>query len=296
MRARARAGGRTTPRTARRSAALLADKPLMQNVLADLARRVRGGDRARRCGWPHARRRRTSAALPPARACRWRSSGSASAPRRGRRGAGVPRRQRLRRGVRAAAALPRGAAELDLGGLGQRQRARRAAGAGPRAGRARGVLRRGRRWPRGADPRLDAAVDRLRARRWPTAGTRRRPAGWSSRWRWCCRASLLVRHAPARSPTPSAPPGSAGDGSRGVGARARAPCPPGWTPPRSSSGPRPAAGHRLDPASVPDGGMPEGNLFETRDTLFIMTTAGAPLVARLHVDFGHVSSAVCMRG
>lgn len=27
-----------------------------------------------------------------------------------------------------------------------------------------------------------------------------------------------------------------------------------------------------------------------------MTCTGAPLVARLHVDFGHVSSAVCMRG
>ena len=40
---------------------------------------------------------------------------------------------------------------------------------------------------RGADRRLDAAADRLAkdARRRPT---RRRPAGWSSRWRWCCRA------------------------------------------------------------------------------------------------------------
>ncbi len=40
-----------------------------------------------------------------------------------RGGAGVPGRQRVRRGVGDAAAVPRGAGELGLGGLGQRQRA-----------------------------------------------------------------------------------------------------------------------------------------------------------------------------
>ena len=43
----------------------------------------------------------------------------------------MPGRQRLRRGVGHAAPLPRGAAELDLGGLGQRHLPRRAARAWP---------------------------------------------------------------------------------------------------------------------------------------------------------------------
>jgi alkylation response protein AidB-like acyl-CoA dehydrogenase len=48
-----------------------------------------------------------------------------------RRSAGMPGRQRLRRGVRPAAPVPRGAAELNLGGVGQRDGAGRAARAGP---------------------------------------------------------------------------------------------------------------------------------------------------------------------
>ena len=95
--------------------------------------------------------------------------------------------------------LPRGAAELDLGGLGQRHRARRAARAGPRAGRGGGVC-----WPRwtrrpGADARLDAAAKRLRADLHDLAST-----GDESRGRQVASAlalalqgSLLVRHAPA---------------------------------------------------------------------------------------------------
>jgi hypothetical protein len=35
---------------------------------------------------------------------------------------------------------------------------------------------------------------------------------------------------------------------------------------------------------------------ETRGTVNGMFRTGARLVARLHVDHGHVSSAVCMRG
>ena len=60
----------------------------------------------------------------------------------------VPRvlgRQRLRRGVRNAAPLPAGAAQLDLGGLGQRPVPGRPAHDGHDAGRGRRVLRRDRR-------------------------------------------------------------------------------------------------------------------------------------------------------
>jgi hypothetical protein len=39
-----------------------------------------------------------------------------------------------------------------------------------------------------------------------------------------------------------------------------------------------------------------GRSGETGATLGNMTAHDAHLVARLHVDFGHVSSAVCMRG
>src|SRR6516165_6956092 len=65
-------------------------------------------------------------------------------PRARRRGPGVPGRQWLRRGVRDAAAVPRGAAGLHLGGLGQRCRARRAPRPDQAAGDGRGSLRRTR--------------------------------------------------------------------------------------------------------------------------------------------------------
>ncbi len=55
----------------------------------------------------------------------------------GRRGDGVPRRQRLRRGGAAGAPLSRGAGQLHLGGLRQRHGARRGARAAARAGRRR---------------------------------------------------------------------------------------------------------------------------------------------------------------
>ena len=64
------------------------------------------------------------------------------------RGPGVPGRQRLRRGLPDAAALPRGPADVGVGGLGQRRRARHAAGGRQAAGVAGGVLRRARRGPR----------------------------------------------------------------------------------------------------------------------------------------------------
>ena len=107
---------------------------------------------------------------------------------------GVPRRQRLRRGVADAAAAARRAAERDLGGLGQRDVARRAARAGPRAGGAAGVpgrvrarpraamrgsMRTWTRWPRRPTSGVRGAASRTsrwRSRRRCWCGTRRRPS------------------------------------------------------------------------------------------------------------------------
>ena len=91
-----------------------------------------------------------------------------------RRGARVPRRQRLRRGVAAAAPLPREPAQLDLGGIRQRQRARRPPSARPRARDGGGIPGRGaaRRRSRRAAGRGDRPA-RARACRSRGAG---RPA------------------------------------------------------------------------------------------------------------------------
>ena len=106
----------------------LVDQPLMANVLADLAiesqaatllamRLAHAVDGGENCAAPPRHRRREIPRLQDrSPACR--------------RGARVPRRRRIRRGIRASAALPRGAAERDLGGQRQRQRPRRAAGHG----------------------------------------------------------------------------------------------------------------------------------------------------------------------
>ena len=114
----------------------LVDQPLMRNVLADLAveseaatltslHMAAATDAAEGTDEPRAASGASDSPCP--------STGSPSAaPRRGR-GAGMPRRQRVRRGVRDAPPLPRGAAELDLGGLGQRQRAGRPARPGRRS-------------------------------------------------------------------------------------------------------------------------------------------------------------------
>ena len=120
-------------------------------------------------------------------------------PGLGRRGAGVPRRQRVRRGVRAAAALPRGAAELGLGGLGQRQRARRAARAGPRARGARAPGSPRSAWPaaRDAAARPRPIDDTLALLGDDRPRSRSPPAGWPAGWRRCLQGSLLVRFAPA---------------------------------------------------------------------------------------------------
>ena len=112
----------------------LVDWPLMQNVLADLAveseaatiAAMRLGARLRRVD----RRRRAGRGLQAHLQRRAQVLDVQARPRaRGR----VPRvsgRERLRRGVGPAPALPRGAAGLDLGGLGQRAVPGRAAGDG----------------------------------------------------------------------------------------------------------------------------------------------------------------------
>ena len=135
---------------------LLVDKPLMQNVIADLAVESEAATALaiRLAAAVDDRDDAHEAALPPDRAAARQVLGVQAHPDDGGRGAGVPGRQRLRRGVRDAAAVPRVAAELDLGGLGQRQRARRAARARPRARGAGGLAHRGRPRPgRGPAPR-----------------------------------------------------------------------------------------------------------------------------------------------
>ena len=111
--------------------------PLMGSVLADLileseaattlahpAGRRGGPGRARGC-------RRGGAA--PGGAARGQALDLQARPAARGRGAGVPGRQRLRGGVRDAAAVPGQPAELDLGGLRQRDRAGPAPRAAPAA-------------------------------------------------------------------------------------------------------------------------------------------------------------------
>ena len=187
----------------------LIDQPLMRNVLADLCieseaatalamRLARAYDEA---GARDAERRRARtterrpAVQAPGHGGR-QVLGVQARPQPRLRGAGVPRRQRLRRGVGHAAPVSRGAAGLDLGGLGQRDEPRRAARAGARAALARGVPARGRagRGRRRAPgrPRGEAArgVHATR-RRW-----RRARAGWSRAWRSPCRARCSCATAP----------------------------------------------------------------------------------------------------
>jgi putative acyl-CoA dehydrogenase len=129
---------------------LLADKPLMQNVVADLAVEseaatalgIRLAAAVDDLGDPHEAALRRIA-LPPGQVL-----GLQAHPDDGGRGARVPGRQRVRRGVRDAPALPGVPAELDLGRLGQRQRARRPARPLAGAGGARRLADRGGPRPR----------------------------------------------------------------------------------------------------------------------------------------------------
>ncbi len=130
----------------------LIDQPLMRNVLADLCleseastalamRLARAYDEAAR------RRRRRRGRSSDAQLFKRAGDGGRQVldvqarPEPRVRGAGVPRRQRLRRGVGDAAPVPRGAARLDLGGLGQRDEPRRAARADALSALARGLPR-----------------------------------------------------------------------------------------------------------------------------------------------------------
>ena len=179
---------------------LLVDQPLMRNVLADLAieseaatalalRLARAydptdDDAARRTQAPGHRRSAStgSASARPSHAVEALEclGGNGYVEESGH-----------------AAALPRGAAELDLGGLGQRQGARRPARAGPHARRAARPSSPRSSLAAGADARLDAFVAAPARRSSPTPRrSRRAPAASSSAWRSRCRARCCVRHAP----------------------------------------------------------------------------------------------------
>ena len=176
----------------------LADKPLMQNVVADLAveseaatalairlaAAVDGiGDRPR--GRVAAHRLAPGEVLGVQAHARLRG-----------RGAGVPGRQRLRRGLRAPAALPRGAAQLGVGGVGQRQRARRPARAARESPRCSSawITEVGR--AHGADARLDRAVDDTLALLGDEGSLEVGARRLAGRMAACLQGSLLVRFAP----------------------------------------------------------------------------------------------------
>ncbi len=197
--------------------------------------RARGRGR-RRAGLPRgARLRRGRPRLRPPR------RGAGQVPQRTRRcpqvdlrGDGMPRRRRLRRGGTDAALLSRGAAELDLGRLGQRHLPRhpalprpRARGPRPPARRAgRRAQRQRRPTPRNSTPRFAAG---------PGPSPRRRPAGSPSAWprfspRRCSSAAAIPRWPRALSP-PASPEAAAASPAR---CRAR------WTATGSSrDSPRP---------------------------------------------------------
>ena len=214
--------------------------------------RVRGGDRGRPA--PRARLRR-GARRPERRRLQAPGHRGRQVPRLQARpgprlrGARVPRRQRLRRGVGHAAPVPRGAAGLDLGGLGQRHGPRRPARAVPQPRGARRLLRRGRRG-RGRRP----AARRVRGRHArgvhrPRGASSRAPAASSSAWRCACRARCSSATRRPRWPTPSAP--RAWPATR---ACTTARCRPASTPRRSSRGTRRRCDRSAEIVRPPAGG------------------------------------------
>ena len=111
----------------RRGLPAAADRPAADGERAGRPRaRGRGGAGARAAGRARLRRR-TTAPSPRVAVALAKFLNNKRCPQHDLRGDGVPRRRRLRRGRADAAALSRGAAELDLGGLGQRDLPRRAA-------------------------------------------------------------------------------------------------------------------------------------------------------------------------
>ena len=117
--------------------ALLVDQPLMRNVLVDLALETEAATTLS-LRLAHAVDEGDSAfsRLAVAVSKYWVCKRTAPVVAEALECLG---RQRLRRGEWPGQALPRGPAQLHLGGVGQRQRPRRAAGSLPRAGRRRGV-------------------------------------------------------------------------------------------------------------------------------------------------------------
>jgi alkylation response protein AidB-like acyl-CoA dehydrogenase len=186
--------------------ARLADAPLMQNVLADLALESEAATALgmRLAGAVDRGGARVAAAGPAG----GQVPGVQAHPGGAGRGPGMPGRQRLCRGLGAAAAVPGGPVELDLGGVGQRHRARRAAGDHPRAGLGRGRARRagrGRRGGRLVRPRGARAAHRA-ARAGGAAGAPDRRA---------------ARAVPAGQPAAARRPGRGGVGLRELAVPAR---------------------------------------------------------------------------
>ena len=181
--------------------AYLIDQPLMRNVLADLAveaeaativamrmagatdKAVRGDD--------------TRGAAAPHRSGGQQVLGVQARHPARRRGAGMPGRQRLRRGLRHAAAVPRGAADGHLGGLGQRQRAGHVARHGNSARMRRGAVRRAGRDAPGrtrawtpTSTRLRPRLDDLETIAVPRPARSPRTSAWRCRARcWCATAT-----------------------------------------------------------------------------------------------------------
>ena len=163
-------------------------------------RRLRGRDHRRACGMAGAvdradSRRRRRGGVPPGRARRSRSTGSAS-------GWSTHTAEALEclggngyiEESGHAAAVPRGAARLDLGGLRQRRRARHAARDGQGAGGGRGVLRRTRAGRRQPTPRYDDALALLRKEFSDADELEYRARHVVERMALLLQGSLLLRH------------------------------------------------------------------------------------------------------
>ena len=192
----------------------LAQQPAMVNVLADMSLESEAATAATlRIAAGVRLRGPRRGGIPPDRAGRDEVLGLQARRAARGRGARVPRRQRLCRGGADGAVLPRHTDRDRVGGIGQRDRPRRAARAAPRAaGRTR--VPRGVRARRRLRPPLRRAHEtraRGARRAWrPSPGRPNgAPAAWSRTWRWPCRRACSCatpRHTCRR---PSAPRASA---------------------------------------------------------------------------------------
>ena len=197
----------------------LIDQPLMQNVLADLCveseaatiaalRLARSYDDSLAGDEQAEAFKRIANPVLKYWICKREAAHTAESPR-------VPGRQRLRRGVGAAAALSPGAAELDLGGLGQRPVPRRPAHDGHQADAVDAFFAEVEE--AAGEPALDRLVSRLRSDLAEVAEIETRARGSSSGWRSRCRARCCCASAIRLSPTPSARAASAATGASAFG-------------------------------------------------------------------------------